>query len=44
MYFLAADWDEWNFLLPETADLLISSPQVKTFMILIHKYQSRIIN
>ena len=44
MYFLAADWDEWNFLLPETADLLISLPQVKTFMILIHKYQSRIIN
>ena len=36
MYFLAADWDKWYFLLLRTANLLIPSPQVNTFIILTH--------
>ena len=33
---LAANWNEWNILLLQAANMLISSSQVKTFMILIH--------
>ena len=38
LYFdkLAADWDEWYILLFQNGNFLISSPQVKRFMILAH--------